>query len=109
MHSLLFLCGLGLVVSTQGYDPSIDLPLALVVMGDSLVDNHNFFRLTKGQWPPRKFYRNGRGTNGPTFAEHGAKALKLEMHNLACYGSTINNYTREERDRVGIEGICVLS
>ncbi|MDI9848569.1 SGNH/GDSL hydrolase family protein [Rhodoblastus sp. 17X3] len=58
---------------------------SLVVFGDSLSDNGNLFSLTNGGYPPPPAWQ-GRGSNGPTYAEQLAPLLGLSLNDFAYYG-----------------------
>jgi phospholipase/lecithinase/hemolysin len=57
---------------------------SLVVFGDSLSDNGNLFSLTGGAYPSPTW--QGRGSNGPTYAEQLAPLLGLTLNDFAFYG-----------------------
>lgn len=52
----------------------------IVVFGDSLSDNGNFFTQTEGTFPPAPYYQ-GRFSNGPVWVEILANQLKLDVSN----------------------------
>jgi outer membrane lipase/esterase len=63
----------------------------LVVFGDSLSDNGNFYAMSGGMEPPSPPYYEGRYSNGPVWAEGLAGLLGLDpeaFSDLAVAGST---------------------
>jgi phospholipase/lecithinase/hemolysin len=78
-----FLC-----ITTTTFASSYD---ALVVYGDSLSDNGNFFSATGYPGAP---YFNGRRSNGPVAVEYLAASLGVPLINFAWIGATtgIGNY-----------------
>ncbi|KAI8621525.1 GDSL lipase/esterase [Chytriomyces sp. MP71] len=75
-------------------------PAAYVVVGDSLSDNGNTWKLSKFKWPEvatpssSKDYFKGRFSDGPVWVEYLAKdqdISKTNLHDFAYAGATSNN------------------
>jgi len=60
----------------------------LVVFGDSLSDNGNYYALTGGASPPSPPYFQGRWSNGPVWVEHLAGSLGVPLIDRAVAGAT---------------------
>ncbi|KAG2207359.1 hypothetical protein INT47_006833 [Mucor saturninus] len=61
----------------------------IVLYADSFSDNGNDYRGSK--FPPSPPYWKGRFSNGPTWAEHVAKAISIPFVNNGHGGATTNN------------------
>lgn len=60
---------------------------SLVVFGDSLSDNGNFFQATGGALPQAADYSNGRFSNGPVAVEYLAQGLGVGLKDYAYGGA----------------------
>ncbi|WP_052754511.1 SGNH/GDSL hydrolase family protein [Calothrix sp. 336/3] len=63
------------------------------IFGDSLSDNGNLYRITRGYFPPQPYYR-GRASNGIVWVEILGQKLKInndKIKNFAVIGSTTTN------------------
>ena len=59
----------------------------MIVFGDSLSDNGNFFALNGGVYPPAPFYSAGRFSDGPVWWQYLAVDLGISSTNLAVAGA----------------------
>jgi phospholipase/lecithinase/hemolysin len=64
---------------------------SLVVFGDSLSDNGNFFQATGGAFPQAANYANGRFSNGSVAVEYLAQGLGVSLKDYA-YGGAESGY-----------------
>ncbi|KAI9594603.1 GDSL lipase/esterase [Syncephalis fuscata] len=63
----------------------------LFVFGNSVSDNGNVFKLTKGKAPNPDMYFKGRYSNGPVWSEKLSARLRVPMANYAFGGATTDN------------------
>ncbi|RKP27176.1 GDSL-like Lipase/Acylhydrolase-domain-containing protein [Syncephalis pseudoplumigaleata] len=67
------------------------LPKKMVVFGDSMSDNGNFFRRSLNFYPPNYCYFSGRFSNGPVWVDRLAELIDgLEVENYA-YGGAVSS------------------
>ncbi|KAG5456147.1 MAG: hypothetical protein BJ554DRAFT_4194 [Olpidium bornovanus] len=71
--------------------PPVASPRSLVVLGDSLSDDGNTFRLTNGTWPPSPPYARGVFSDGPVWAQVTADLLGVRLDSAAYGGATTDN------------------
>lgn len=67
---------------------------AVVVYGDSLSDNGNFYAASGYTYPPSPLYYQGRRSNGPLAVEYMASQFGVPLVDLAWIGATtgVGNY-----------------
>ncbi|MGA2263901.1 MAG: SGNH/GDSL hydrolase family protein [Acidobacteriota bacterium] len=85
MKTLRYVLGMLLitfVLSVNAYAQSIS---QIVVLGDSLSDNGNFYAATGSPAPP---YWQGRASNGPVAVEYLAQSLGVPLRDFAWYAAT---------------------
>ncbi len=75
------------IVQAGGKSARCDAKL-LLVFGDSLSDNGNYFALTGGQYPPSPPYYQGRFSNGPVWPEVTADLADVPLKDFAYGGAT---------------------